>query len=65
MKIWYFELHLALVLCHYPDWSKNDDRLKKSVKNSSSAAEQNLSIFSFFGILKNCLTLRDRSIQTT
>ena len=32
MKIWYFELHLALVSCHYPNWSQNDSRLKKSVK---------------------------------
>ena len=32
MKILNFELHLALVSCHYPNWSKNDSRLIKSVK---------------------------------
>ena len=31
MKIWCFELHLALVSCQYPDFSRNGSHLKKSV----------------------------------
>ena len=65
MRIFYFELHLALVSYHYSR-SKNDSRLKKNLsKNLRSGAEQNWSIFSIFSFLKNCLTLRDCSIQTT
>ena len=32
MKIWCFELHLALVSCQYPDFSRNGSHLKKSVR---------------------------------
>ena len=32
MKIWCFELHLALVSCQYPDFSRNGSHLKKSFR---------------------------------
>ena len=32
MKIWYFEIPLALVSCHYPNWTKNHSCLKKVSK---------------------------------
>ena len=64
LKIWCFELRLALVSCRNLQFLWNGSHLKVSKKLSFST-EQCWSNFSLFNFLKKCFTSSGCSIHTT